>query len=31
VLYAGDGKCVILSEPVNPAGWCTQWVPNTMG
>lgn len=31
VLYAGDGKCVILSEPVNPEGWCTQWVPNTMG
>ncbi|HEV8261200.1 MAG TPA: hypothetical protein VGQ19_10645 [Burkholderiales bacterium] len=31
VLYAGDGKCVILSEPVSPEGWCTQWVPNTMG
>jgi hypothetical protein len=31
VLYAGDGKCVILSDPVNPEGWCTQWVPNTMG
>lgn len=31
VLYQGDGKCVILSEPVNPNGWCTQWVPNTMG
>ena len=31
VLYAGDGKCVILNEPVSPEGWCTQWVPNTMG
>jgi hypothetical protein len=31
VLYQGDGKCVILSEPVSPNGWCTQWVPNTMG
>ena len=31
VLYAGDGKCVILSEPVSPEGWCTQWVPNTVG
>ena len=31
VLYQGDGKCVILSELVNPNGWCTQWVPNTMG
>jgi hypothetical protein len=31
VLYQGDGKCVILSEQVNPNGWCTQWVPNTMG
>ena len=31
VLYQGDGKCVILSEPVDPNGWCTQWVPNTMG
>ena len=31
VLYAGDGKCVILSDPVSPEGWCTQWVPNTMG
>jgi len=20
-----------LSELVNPNGWCTQWVPNTMG
>lgn len=31
VLYAGDGKCVILSEPVSPDGWCPQWVPNTVG
>lgn len=31
VLYQGDGKCVILSELVNPNGWCTQWVPSTMG
>ena len=31
VLYQGDGKCVILTELVNPNGWCTQWVPNTMG
>jgi ABC-type sugar transport system substrate-binding protein len=31
VLYQGDGKCVILSEPVSANGWCTQWVPNTMG
>ena len=31
VLYQGDGKCVILSEPVSATGWCTQWVPNTMG
>jgi high potential iron-sulfur protein len=31
VLYAGDGKCVILSEPVSAEGWCTQWVPNTVG
>ena len=31
VLYQGDGKCIILSEPVSPNGWCTQWVPNTMG
>jgi hypothetical protein len=31
VLYQGDGKCVILSEPVDPNGWCTQWVPATMG
>ena len=31
VLYQDDGKCVILSELVNPNGWCTQWVPNTMG
>jgi hypothetical protein len=31
VLYQGEGKCVILSEPVSPTGWCTQWVPNTMG
>lgn len=31
VLYQGEGKCVILSEPVSPNGWCTQWVPNTMG
>ncbi|HVY04496.1 MAG TPA: high-potential iron-sulfur protein [Burkholderiales bacterium] len=31
VLYQGDGKCVILSDPVNPNGWCTQWVPATMG
>ena len=31
VLYQGEGKCVILSELVNPNGWCTQWVPNTMG
>jgi len=31
VLYAGDGKCVILSEPVNPqagarSGCPTPWV-----
>lgn len=31
VLYAGDGKCVILSELVSPEGWCKLWVPNTMG
>ena len=31
VLYAGDGKCVIVSEPVSPEGWCPQWVPNTVG
>ena len=31
VLYQGDGKCIILSEPVNPDGWCSQWVPSTMG
>jgi hypothetical protein len=31
VLYQGDGKCVILSELVNPNRWCTQWVPATMG
>ena len=31
VLYQGEGKCVILSDPVSPNGWCTQWVPNTMG
>ncbi|HKQ25162.1 MAG TPA: hypothetical protein VJT81_12040 [Burkholderiales bacterium] len=31
VLYAGDGKCVIVSEPVSSEGWCPQWVPNTVG
>jgi len=31
VLYAGDGKCVIISEPISPEGWCPQWVPNTVG
>jgi len=31
VLYQGDGKCVILSELIDPNGWCTQWVPATMG
>lgn len=31
VLYQGDGVCVILDGAVSPNGWCTQWVPNTMG
>lgn len=31
VLYQGDGVCVILDGAVSPEGWCTQWVPNTMG
>ncbi|HEX4984937.1 MAG TPA: hypothetical protein VFV71_02575 [Burkholderiales bacterium] len=31
VLYQGEGRCVILKEPVSPNGWCTQWVPATMG
>jgi len=31
VLYQGDGVCVILDGAVAPNGWCTQWVPNTMG
>jgi hypothetical protein len=31
VLYQGDGVCVILDGAVSPDGWCTQWVPNTMG
>jgi hypothetical protein len=31
VLYQGDGACVILDGAVSPEGWCTQWVPNTMG
>ncbi|HZP92717.1 MAG TPA: high-potential iron-sulfur protein [Burkholderiales bacterium] len=31
VLYQGDGVCTILDEKVSPNGWCSQWVPNTMG
>jgi hypothetical protein len=31
VLYQGEGVCVILDGAVSPQGWCTQWVPNTMG
>ena len=31
VLYQGDGVFVILDGAVSPNGWCTQWVPNTMG
>jgi hypothetical protein len=31
VLYQGDGVCVILDGAVSPQGWCSQWVPNTMG
>jgi hypothetical protein len=31
VLYQGNGVCVILEGTVSPNGWCTQWVPNTMG
>jgi hypothetical protein len=31
VLYQGEGVCVILDGAVSPNGWCSQWVPNTMG
>lgn len=31
VLYQGHGVCVILADPVSPNGWCSQWVPATMG
>ncbi|MBI1398215.1 MAG: twin-arginine translocation signal domain-containing protein [Betaproteobacteria bacterium] len=31
VLYQGHGECVILEGPVSPNGWCTQWVPASMG
>jgi hypothetical protein len=31
VLYQGEGVCVILDGAVSPDGWCTQWVPATVG
>ncbi|MEJ6564381.1 MAG: hypothetical protein ACKVKY_08685 [Burkholderiales bacterium] len=31
LLYQGDGLCVILEDPVSLNGWCSQWVPGTIG
>jgi len=31
VLYAGDGQVCHPQRAGEPEGWCTQWVPNTMG
>ena len=31
MLYQGEGLCVILEDPVDPNGWCAQWVPGTVG
>jgi hypothetical protein len=31
MLYAGEGRCAIIAEPVRPDGWCNQWIPPTLG
>jgi High potential iron-sulfur protein len=31
VLYSGDGNCAIVDGQVSPDGWCTQWMPATVG